>query len=101
MTNKQHAKGTANKAKGEVKETVGRVTGNERLEAEGKKDKLKGEVQKRVGDAGGREDRSQGRGPDGLNPFTDCHSRPPGATAQGRAGLLRNARVSSRGRRDA
>lgn len=51
MTNKQHAKGTANKAKGEVKETVGRVTGNERLEAEGKKDKLKGEVQKRVGDA--------------------------------------------------
>lgn len=32
------------KLKGKVKETVGKVTGNEKLEAEGKKDQTKGEV---------------------------------------------------------
>ncbi|ARF81745.1 CsbD family protein [Kitasatospora aureofaciens] len=34
----------AEKAKGAVKESVGKVTGNERLQAEGKADKAKGDV---------------------------------------------------------
>ncbi|MEU4302975.1 CsbD family protein [Kitasatospora aureofaciens] len=34
----------AEKAKGAVKEGVGKVTGNERLQAEGKADKAKGDV---------------------------------------------------------
>ncbi|MFI9320197.1 CsbD family protein [Kitasatospora aureofaciens] len=34
----------AEKAKGAVKEGVGKVTGNERLRAEGKADKAKGDV---------------------------------------------------------
>jgi uncharacterized protein YjbJ (UPF0337 family) len=34
--------GTTDKAKGAVKETAGKMTGNERLEAEGKLDKAKG-----------------------------------------------------------
>ncbi|MFD8705644.1 CsbD family protein [Kitasatospora sp. NPDC059648] len=35
---------TADKAKGAVKEGVGKVTGNERLQAEGKADKAKGDL---------------------------------------------------------
>ncbi|MFJ9776134.1 CsbD family protein [Kitasatospora sp. NPDC101157] len=35
---------TADKAKGAVKEGVGKVTGNERLQAEGKADKAKGDI---------------------------------------------------------
>ncbi|MFE6746460.1 CsbD family protein [Kitasatospora purpeofusca] len=34
----------AEKAKGAVKEGVGKVTGNERLEAEGRADRVKGDV---------------------------------------------------------
>ncbi len=36
--------GEIDKAKGAVKETTGKVTGNERLETEGKADKAKGDV---------------------------------------------------------
>jgi uncharacterized protein YjbJ (UPF0337 family) len=36
--------GTTDKAKGNVKETVGKVTGDQRTEAEGKTDKAKGEA---------------------------------------------------------
>ncbi|MBL8660295.1 MAG: CsbD family protein [Rhodospirillales bacterium] len=36
--------GEKDKAKGVVKETVGKATGNERIEAEGKADRAKGEV---------------------------------------------------------
>ncbi|MFE5912866.1 CsbD family protein [Streptomyces wedmorensis] len=32
------------KGKGKIKETVGKATGNERLEAEGKGDQMKGKV---------------------------------------------------------
>ncbi|GAA4877564.1 CsbD family protein [Kitasatospora terrestris] len=35
---------TGDKAKGKVKETVGKAVGNERLEAEGKADQVKGDL---------------------------------------------------------
>ena len=38
------ASGTMDKAKGAVKEAVGKVTGDERTEAEGKTDQVKGKV---------------------------------------------------------
>jgi uncharacterized protein YjbJ (UPF0337 family) len=48
--NKDQVKGTLEKAKGQVKETTGKVVGNERLEAEGQADQASGAVQKKVGD---------------------------------------------------
>lgn len=51
MPNKEQMKGTANKAKGEVKEAVGKMTDNRNLQADGKADKAKGEFQKGVSDA--------------------------------------------------
>lgn len=48
---KEHVKGAADKAKGAIKETAGKVVGDKSLEAEGKYDKAKGEVRKTVGDA--------------------------------------------------
>lgn len=47
---KEHLKSAADKASGAIKETAGKVTGNERLEAEGKFDKAKGETREVVGD---------------------------------------------------
>jgi uncharacterized protein YjbJ (UPF0337 family) len=47
---KEHVKGAADKAKGAVKEGVGKVTGNERLREEGQIDKAKGEIHKAAGD---------------------------------------------------
>ena len=38
------ASGTADKAKGVVKEAVGKLTGDKRTEAEGKTDQVKGKV---------------------------------------------------------
>ena len=46
---KNRVDGLANQVKGAVKETVGKVTGNERLEAEGVADKTGGKVQEGVG----------------------------------------------------
>ncbi len=43
--------GTADKVKGAVKDTAGKVTGDKRLEAEGKADKAKGHVKDAVHDA--------------------------------------------------
>ena len=43
------ASGTTDKAKGAVKEAVGKVTGDKRTEAEGKTDRVKGKV-KNAGD---------------------------------------------------
>ncbi len=43
--------GEKDKAKGVVKETVGKVTGNERTEAEGKTDRAKGEAKDAAHDA--------------------------------------------------
>ena len=42
-------KGAGKDAKGAVKETVGRATGDERLEAEGTADRVEGKVQQGVG----------------------------------------------------
>ncbi|MER6401743.1 CsbD family protein [Kitasatospora sp. NPDC059973] len=44
MSASDKVENTAEKAKGVVKEGVGKVTGNERLEAEGKADQVKGDV---------------------------------------------------------
>lgn len=48
--NKDQVKGSLEKAKGSVKETAGRILGNERLQAEGAADKSAGALQKKVGD---------------------------------------------------
>lgn len=56
--NKQHVKGAANSAKGSIKESTGKATGNESLEAEGKFDRAKGKTQSALGDA---KDRLQGK----------------------------------------
>jgi uncharacterized protein YjbJ (UPF0337 family) len=47
---REHVKGAAEKAKGAVKDTVGKLTGDEKLQAEGKLDKVKGDLHKGVGD---------------------------------------------------
>jgi uncharacterized protein YjbJ (UPF0337 family) len=39
---REHVKGTAEKAKGAIKDTAGKVTGDKRLQSEGKLDKAKG-----------------------------------------------------------
>jgi uncharacterized protein YjbJ (UPF0337 family) len=43
--------GTMDKVKGSVKETVGNVTGDTKMQAEGKTDKLKGDAKNAVHDA--------------------------------------------------
>ena len=48
--NKDQVEGTYDKAKGNVKEAVGKAVGNESREAEGKVDQASGAVQKKVGD---------------------------------------------------
>ena len=40
-----HVSGAFNKAKGAVKEAVGKVTGNKKMQAEGEADKVKGTIQ--------------------------------------------------------
>ena len=47
---KEHVKGAADKAKGAVKDAVGGLTGDAKLQAEGKIDKAKGAVHSAVGD---------------------------------------------------
>jgi uncharacterized protein YjbJ (UPF0337 family) len=46
----EHVKGAADKAKGAVKDAVGKVTGDEKLQAEGKLDKAKGAAHNVAGD---------------------------------------------------
>jgi len=48
---KDKAEGKMHQVKGKIKETVGKVVGNEDLEAEGKSENLEGKVQDKVGDA--------------------------------------------------
>lgn len=50
MADKDQFKGAAKEAGGNVKEGLGKVTGNERLQAEGKADQFEGKTQKTVGD---------------------------------------------------
>jgi uncharacterized protein YjbJ (UPF0337 family) len=47
---KEHIKGAADKAKGAVKDAVGGLTGDTKLQTEGKVDKAKGAVRTAVGD---------------------------------------------------
>ena len=54
--NEDTAKGSLEKITGKLKETVGKVIGNDELEAEGKLDQAKGAAEKGLGhakDAGG------------------------------------------------
>ncbi len=47
---REHVRGTADKVKGEIKDTAGKVTGDRKLETEGKFDKAKGSAHKIAGD---------------------------------------------------
>jgi uncharacterized protein YjbJ (UPF0337 family) len=47
---REHIKGAADKVKGAVKDTVGKATGDKKMEAEGKMDKAKGAAHNLVGD---------------------------------------------------
>lgn len=48
---KDEVKGVSKQVKGAVKDAVGGLTGNEKLQAEGKLDKVAGKVQQKVGEA--------------------------------------------------
>ena len=47
---REHVKGTAEKAKGTIKHTAGKVTGDKKLQSEGKLDKAKGSAHNVAGD---------------------------------------------------
>ena len=47
---REHVKGAAEKAKGAIKDTVGKITGDKELQTEGKLDKAKGEAHNIAGD---------------------------------------------------
>ena len=47
---KEHIKGAADKAKGAIKDTAGKVTGDKELQSEGKMDKAKGSAHNAAGD---------------------------------------------------
>jgi uncharacterized protein YjbJ (UPF0337 family) len=47
---KEHVKGTADKAKGAIKDTAGKLSGDKELQSEGKMDKAKGSAHKAAGD---------------------------------------------------
>jgi uncharacterized protein YjbJ (UPF0337 family) len=46
---REHVRGAADKAKGAIKETAGKVTGDKQLESEGKVDKAKGDIHNAAG----------------------------------------------------
>ena len=48
MVDKNRVEGAWDKAKGAVKEGVGKVTGDNKLQAEGKADKVKGKVREHL-----------------------------------------------------
>jgi uncharacterized protein YjbJ (UPF0337 family) len=47
---KEHVKGAADKAKGAIKDTAGKMTRDEELQSEGKMDKAKGDIHNAAGD---------------------------------------------------
>src|SRR5689334_9585597 len=51
IMDREHVKGAADKVKGAVKDTAGKVTGDEKMQAEGKMDKAKGAAHNAAGDA--------------------------------------------------
>lgn len=46
---REHIKGAADKAKGAIKETAGKITGDRELQSEGKFDKAKGDAHNALG----------------------------------------------------
>ena len=46
---REHVKGAADKAKGAIKDTAGKLTGDKELQSEGKLDKAKGDLHNAVG----------------------------------------------------
>jgi len=46
---KDRVKGSGNQAKGTIKEALGEITGDAKLQSEGKADKVKGKVQNAIG----------------------------------------------------
>jgi uncharacterized protein YjbJ (UPF0337 family) len=46
---REHVKGTADKAKGAIKEGAGKLSGDKELESEGKVDKAKGDLHNAAG----------------------------------------------------
>ncbi len=51
MVDKQRVKGSAEEAKGGLKETAGKVLGDKKLQGEGKADKTSGSIRNAVGSA--------------------------------------------------
>ena len=49
-TNKDQTKGRVKEATGTVKETVGKIVGNEKMEAKGKTERVLGKAQAKFGD---------------------------------------------------
>ena len=49
MVDKDRIKGSAQQAKGKVKEVAGKATGDAKLESEGKGDKAKGKIRNAIG----------------------------------------------------
>jgi uncharacterized protein YjbJ (UPF0337 family) len=47
---REHVKGAADKAKGAIKDTAGKLTGDRELQKEGKMDKAKGDLHNAAGD---------------------------------------------------
>jgi uncharacterized protein YjbJ (UPF0337 family) len=47
---REHVKGAADKVKGSIKDTAGKVTGDKKLQSEGKMDKAKGDLHNAAGD---------------------------------------------------
>ena len=47
---REHVKGAADKVKGAIKDTAGKVTGDKELQTEGKMDKAKGSAHNMAGD---------------------------------------------------
>jgi len=48
---KEHIKGAADKVKGAVKDALGKMTGDKKMQVEGKFDKAKGAAHEALGDA--------------------------------------------------
>ena len=61
---KDRIKGSADQAKGAIKDAAGKITGDAKLEAEGKMDKLKGKAENAIGGAkdAAREAAREGKG---------------------------------------
>ena len=47
---REHVKGTADKAKGAIKDAAGKITGDDKMRTEGKMDKAKGDLHNAAGD---------------------------------------------------